>query len=132
MAGDEIPETQYVSVGDADVAYQVLGEGPPDLLLFNGLGNHLELAWQVPDQSEFFTRMASWGRLILFDRRGTGMSDGVARDAIPTWEDLAEDAGAVLDAVGSTRAVILAAAEAGPWPCSSRRCIRIGWPPSFW
>jgi len=86
----------------------------PDLLVFNGLGNHIELAWQVPDNSEFFTRMASLGRLILFDRRGTGMSDGVARDAIPTWEDLAEDAGAVLDAVGSTRAVVLAQAETGP------------------
>jgi class 3 adenylate cyclase/alpha-beta hydrolase superfamily lysophospholipase len=114
VAGDEVPETQYVSVGDADVAYQVLGDGPPDLLVFNGLGGHLELAWQVPDQSEFFTRMASLGRLILFDRRGTGMSDGVRRDAIPTWEDLAEDVGTVLDAVGSTRAVILAQAETGP------------------
>jgi class 3 adenylate cyclase/alpha-beta hydrolase superfamily lysophospholipase len=114
VAGDEVLETQYVSVGDADVAYQVLGDGPPDLLVFNGLGGHLELAWQVPNQSEFFTRLASLGRLILFDRRGTGMSDGVPRDAIPTWEDLAEDAGTVLDAVGSTRAVILAQAETGP------------------
>jgi class 3 adenylate cyclase len=114
VAGDEVPETQYVSVGDADVAYQVLGDGPPDLLVFNSLGTHLELAWQVSGLSEFFTRMASVGRLILFDRRGTGMSDGVAREAIPTWEDLSEDAGTVLDAVGSTRAVILAQAETGP------------------
>lgn len=114
VAGNEVPETRYISVGEADVACQVLGEGPPDLLIFNGLGDHLELAWQVPDLSEFFTRMVSLGRLILFDRRGTGMSDGVPRDAIPTWEDLAEDAGAVLDGVGSTRAVILAMAEAGP------------------
>jgi class 3 adenylate cyclase len=114
MAGDEVPETRWVSVGEADVAYQVLGDGPPDLLLFNSLGNHVELAWEVPESSEFFTRMASLGRLIVFDRRGTGMSDGVARDAIPTWEDLAEDAGAVLDAVESTRAVILAQAETGP------------------
>src|SRR5262249_39120873 len=58
--------------------------------------------------------MVSLGRLILFDRRGTGMSDGVPRNALPTWEDLAEDAGAVLDAVGSERAVILAVAETGP------------------
>ena len=114
MAGDEVPETQYVSVGDADVAYQVVGDGPPDLLLFNSLGSHLELAWQVPDWSEFLTRMASLGRLVVFDRRGTGMSDGVPRDAIPTWEDLAEDAGAVLDAVGSTGAAILTQAENGP------------------
>jgi class 3 adenylate cyclase/alpha-beta hydrolase superfamily lysophospholipase len=114
VSGDDVPETRYVSVGDADVAYQVLGDGPPDLLLFNGLGSHLELAWQVPDLSEFFTRMASLGRFILFDRRGTGMSDGVPRDAIPTWEDLAEDAGAVLDAVGSPPAVILAQSETGP------------------
>jgi pimeloyl-ACP methyl ester carboxylesterase len=114
VAGGEVPETQYVSVGDADVAYQVHGDGPLDMLGFNGLGSHLDLAWQVADLSAFFTRMASLGRQIRFDRRGTGMSDGVARDAIPTWEDLAEDAGAVLDAVGSPRAVILAWAETGP------------------
>ena len=108
------PQTRYVTVGDADVAYQVLGVGPPDLLLFNGLGNSLELAWQVPDYSDLYTRLARFSRLIIFDRRGTGMSDAVPSTAIPTWEDLSEDVGAVLDAVRSTRAAILATAETGP------------------
>ena len=110
----EAPGTRYVAVGDADVAYQVVGEGPPDLLLFNPLGSHVELAWQVPGFDQFVTRLGSIGRLVVFDRRGTGMSDGVTRSAIPMWEDFAEDAAAVLDAVGSTRAAILASAETGP------------------
>ena len=59
VSGDEVPETRYILVGEADVAYQVLGDGPPDLLIFNGLGVHLELAWQVPNQGEFFARMAT-------------------------------------------------------------------------
>src|SRR3974377_1543754 len=98
------PETRYVAVGDADIAYQVLGEGPPDLVLFDGLGFHVALNWLVPDSAALFTRCSSFSRLIIFDRRGTGASDGVPRNAIPTWEDLAEDTTAVLDAVGSTSA----------------------------
>jgi pimeloyl-ACP methyl ester carboxylesterase len=103
-----------VSVGDADVAYQIVGAGPPDLLLFNGLGNHLELAWQVADFRDLYTRLASFARLIIFDRRGTGMSDGVPNTAIPTWEDFSEDSGAVLDAAGSAQAAVLAANDTGP------------------
>jgi hypothetical protein len=66
--------------------------------------NHLELAWQVADFRDLYTRLAGFARLIIFDRRGTGMSDGVPNTAIPTWEDFSEDAGAVLDAAGSARA----------------------------
>jgi pimeloyl-ACP methyl ester carboxylesterase len=72
------PDTKYVAVGDADVAYQVLGEGPSDLLFFNGLGSHVEMAWENPDIADFLTQLASLRRLILLDRRGTGASDGVA------------------------------------------------------
>jgi pimeloyl-ACP methyl ester carboxylesterase len=108
------PQTRYVTVGDADVAYQVLGEGPRDLLNFNGLGQHIEFVWQLPEGAEFLTRLASISRLIRFDRRGVGASDGVPRNTIPTWEDLAEDAGAVLDAVGSQQTAIFAYHETGP------------------
>ena len=108
------PQTQYARVGDADIAYQVLGQGPPDLVFFGGLGYHVELNWQSPDLADLLTCLASFGRLIVFDRRGTGASDGVPRNAIPTWEDLAEDASAVLDAVGSNSAAILATIETGP------------------
>jgi pimeloyl-ACP methyl ester carboxylesterase len=108
------PQTRYVTVGDADVAYQVLGESPRDLLVFNGLGSNIEVAWLLPEVSEFLTRLASFSRLITFDRRGVGASDALARNAIPTWEDFTEDAAAVLDAVGSQQTAILAVRESGP------------------
>ncbi len=108
------PETRYAAVGDACVAYQVFGQGPHDLLLFRGLGTHIDLGWLSPELSSFLRRLASFSRVIMFDRRGTGASDGVPLDAIPTWEDLAEDVGAVLDAAESERATIYAVAEAGP------------------
>jgi class 3 adenylate cyclase len=108
------PETKYVAVGDADVAYQVLGDGPSDLLFFVGLGSHIEMAWDDPDIADFFTRLASLRRLIFLDRRGTGASDGVPRNAIPTWEEWTEDIESVLDAVGSERTSILATVDGGP------------------
>jgi class 3 adenylate cyclase len=110
----ERPETKYVAVGDADVAYQVIGDGPRDLLVFNGLGFNAEVAWLIPEFCEFFERLASFTRLIVFDRRGAGASDHIPRNAIPTWEDFAEDAGAVLDAVGSKQAAVFAPLESGP------------------
>jgi len=108
------PETRYVAVGDADVAYQVLGEGPFDLLYSYGLGSHIELFWESPALAGFLTRLASFSRLIAFDRRGSGASDGVPRNAIPTWEQWTEDIVAVLGAAGSKRTAILAAVDAGP------------------
>ena len=111
---DESPTTRYVAVGDADVAYQVLGDGPFDLLHFYGLGSHIELLWDIPTVTEFLKRLASFSRLIFFDRRGTGASDGVPRNAIPTWEEWTEDISVVLDAAGSERVAILAGADAGP------------------
>ncbi len=107
-------ETQYVAVGDADVAYQVLGEGPFDLLYSYGLGSHIELFWESPSLAGVLTRLASFSRLIVFDRRGSGASDGVPRNAIPTWEQWTEDIVAVLGAAGSKRTAILAAVDAGP------------------
>ena len=81
----EAPETQYVAVGDADVAYQVLGDGPIDLLYCWGLGSQVELAWDIPMTADFLTRLAAFSRLIFFDRRGTGASDPISRNAMPTW-----------------------------------------------
>jgi class 3 adenylate cyclase/alpha-beta hydrolase superfamily lysophospholipase len=109
----EAPETRYIAVGDADVAYQVLGHGPIDLLFCYGLGSHLEHYWDDLPGWELLSDLASFTRLILFDRRGTGASDGVPRNATPTWEEWAEDLGAVLDAVGSRQAAIMATLEAG-------------------
>jgi class 3 adenylate cyclase/pimeloyl-ACP methyl ester carboxylesterase len=108
------PDTRYVTVEDADVAYQVMGDGPIDLLFCWGFGSHIDLLWdEATSYPEFFRRLASFSRLILFDRRGMGASDGVPAGAFPTWERWAEDTGAVLDAVGSERAAIVAALDAG-------------------
>jgi pimeloyl-ACP methyl ester carboxylesterase len=80
----EAPETQYVVVGDSDVAYQVVGDGPIDLLYCYGMGSHVELSWDVPVSAELLTRLAAFSRLIFFDCRGTGASDPVALNAMPT------------------------------------------------
>jgi class 3 adenylate cyclase len=108
------PETRYIAVGDADVAYQVVGEGPLDLLYCFGIGNQVELAWDIPWIAEFMSSLATFSRLIFFDRRGTGASDGVPLNAIPTWEEWTEDIVAVLSATGSKQTAIFAAVDAGP------------------
>jgi len=110
----EAPETRYVPVGNADVAYQVVGEGPFDLLYSYGMGSHVEGWWDVPALAQFLTALSAFSRLIFFDRRGTGASDGFALGAMPTWEEWTEDIVAVLDAVGSKRTAILASLDAGP------------------
>jgi pimeloyl-ACP methyl ester carboxylesterase len=110
----EAPETRYVAAADADVAYQIVGEGPLDLLYCYGLGNHIENRWEVPGNAEFLNGMAAFSRLVFFDRRGTGASDAVAPNAMPTWEEWTEDIQAVLSAAGSKRTAILATLEAGP------------------
>jgi pimeloyl-ACP methyl ester carboxylesterase len=107
------PETRYASVGDAQVAYQVLGEGSPDLLFCYGLGSHIDIGWESPGVPEFWQRMSEICRPIVFDRRGTGGSDAPPGH-LATWEEWAEDIGAVLDAVGSTDAVLHAELDAGP------------------
>jgi pimeloyl-ACP methyl ester carboxylesterase len=110
----DTPETRYVAVDEADVAYQVVGNGPLDLLYCFGLGSHIEVAWEVPRNVGFLTRLAAFSRLIFFDRRGTGASDGVSFKTMPTWEEWTEDIAAVLDAANSKRTAILATLEAGP------------------
>jgi class 3 adenylate cyclase len=110
----EAPEALYVAVGDADVAYQVVGDGPLDLLYCYGLGSHIEHCWEIPGQAKYLNGLAAFSRLIFFDRRGTGASDGVSFKAMPTWEEWTEDIAAVLDAASSKRTAILATLEAGP------------------
>ena len=99
------PETRYVTVGDADVAYQVVGDGPIDLLFHHGMC-HVDLQWDLAPEAAFLRALASFSRLILFDRRGTGASDRGSSPFLPTWEEWSEDLGAVLDAVGSERTAI--------------------------
>ena len=105
------PRTQYARSGDVYLAYQVVGEGPLDLVFIPGLTHHVELVWENPPQARFFTRLASIGRLLLFDKRGTGMSDRVAG---ATLEVRMDDIRAVMDAAGSDRAVVCGLGDGGP------------------
>jgi class 3 adenylate cyclase/alpha-beta hydrolase superfamily lysophospholipase len=109
----ERPQTRYVDVGGAEVAYQVVGQGPPDVVGIASF-SHLDVVWEDPLFAAFMERLASVGRLIAFDRRGTGASDAVPDTAMPTWEEWADDVGAVLDVAESERAVVLAGNESGP------------------
>jgi class 3 adenylate cyclase len=109
----ERPQTRYVDVGGAEVAYQIVGQGPPDVVHVAGFG-HIDLRWDDPVFAAFLERLASFSRLILFDRRGTGLSDPVPDSAMPTWEEWTDDVRAVLDAAGSNRAVVFAEIDGGP------------------
>ncbi|HZA79899.1 MAG TPA: adenylate/guanylate cyclase domain-containing protein [Actinomycetes bacterium] len=108
------PETKYAWLGDDRIAYQVLGHGPPDLVMTRGGYGHLDIAWEDPGFALFFRSLASFSRLILFDRRGMGASDPPPQAPLPPWESYAEELTAVLDAVGCERAAILAEMDAGP------------------
>lgn len=107
------PETRYARSGPYNIAYQVIGDGPFDLLWIPGFVSNIELAWEEPLLSRFLTRLARFSRLILFDKRGTGMSDRVPPDALPTLEERMVDLVVVLDAVGSERAALLSDSEGG-------------------
>jgi pimeloyl-ACP methyl ester carboxylesterase/DNA-binding winged helix-turn-helix (wHTH) protein len=108
------PATNYVQNGDVDIAYQVLGEGPVDIVFVMGWVSHLEYFWKHHLFASFLERLASFSRLILFDKRGTGLSDRVPNDRLPTLEQRMEDVHAVMDAVGSERAVLVGVSEGGP------------------
>jgi hypothetical protein len=107
-----IPETRYARSGDVHIAYQVVGHGPLDLVATPGGSHHVELVWENPPQARFFSRLASISRMILFDKRGTGMSDRVS--GAPTLEARMDDIRAVMDAAGSERAVLWGPGDAGP------------------
>jgi DNA-binding SARP family transcriptional activator/pimeloyl-ACP methyl ester carboxylesterase/class 3 adenylate cyclase len=108
-----VPTTHYVRSGDVNLAYQVIGEGPPDLVLVPGWVSNVECFWEEPRVARFLRQLASIGRLILFDKRGTGLSDRVPQDALPTLEQRMADVRAVMDAVGSKRATLVGYSEGG-------------------
>ena len=106
------PQTRYAASGDVNIAYQVLGEGPIDLVFVPGFVSHLDLQWADPRIARFLEKLASFSRLILFDKRGTGLSDPVAAPA--PLEDRMDDVRAVMDAAGSERAALFGLSEGGP------------------
>jgi len=108
------PETRYVQNGDVNIAYQVIGKGSLDIVFVMGWVSHLECFWEEPHFAAFLNRLASFSRLILFDKRGTGLSDRVPLSELPTLEQRMEDVHAVMDAAGSSRAVLIGVSEGGP------------------
>jgi class 3 adenylate cyclase len=105
------PETRYARSGELHIAYQVVGEGPIDLVWVPGWISNIEHYWDEPSIARYFNRLASFSRLILFDRRGTGVSDPVER--APTLEEQMDDVVAVMDAAGSEQAAVYAQLEGG-------------------
>jgi len=106
------PETRYARSGDVAIAYQVVGDGPFDLIWVPGAISNVELTWEDPPRASFFRQLAAFSRLILFDKRGTGLSDRVS--GIANLETRMDDVRAVLDAAESQRAVVVGASEGGP------------------
>jgi class 3 adenylate cyclase/pimeloyl-ACP methyl ester carboxylesterase len=105
------PETRYAKSGDVNIAYQVVGDGPPDLVAVEVI-SHIELDWDIPSRNRYFTRLGSLCRLVRVNQRGTGMSD---RDmGVPTLETRMDDIRAVLDAIGSDGAVLFGLGDASP------------------
>jgi class 3 adenylate cyclase len=109
---DEVPAIRYARSGDLTIAYQVLGEGPFDLVWVPGLVGHLELEWEDPRAVRLFRRLAAFSRFIRFDKRGMGLSERVI--GAPTLEERMEDVRIVMDAVGSERAALVGVSEGGP------------------
>jgi len=128
------PVTRYAKSGDINIAYQVVGDGPFDLVYVPGWVSNIELMWEKPKPARLLERLAGFSRLILFDKRGTGMSDRVSNNQLPTLEERMDDVRAVLDAVGSERAALLGHSEGGSmsllfaatYPERSRALVLVG------
>jgi pimeloyl-ACP methyl ester carboxylesterase/class 3 adenylate cyclase len=106
------PDTKYAKSGGVSIAYQAVGAGTIDLVFVPGWVSHIEYAWEEPSFAPFLERIASFSRLILLDRRGTGLSDPV--DHLPTLEERMDDICAVMEAAGSQRAFLFGISESGP------------------
>ena len=138
-----VPETHYARSGDVNIAYQVIGSGPRDLVFIMGWVSHLEYFWAEPSFARFLLRLATFSRLILIDKRGTGLSDRVTE--LPTLEQRMDDVRAVMEQVGSNYAALLGVSEGGPmcalfaatYPEKTRALVMIGtyakrhWDPEY-
>lgn len=108
----EAPETRYAKSGEVRIAYQVVGEGPLDLVFVPGFVSNVELFWEMPEWANFLSQLTGFSRLILFDKRGTGLSD--RNVGIAALEERMDDVRAVMDAAQSERAALFGVSEGGP------------------
>jgi pimeloyl-ACP methyl ester carboxylesterase len=106
-------ETRFARLGDDHIAFQIIGEGPIDLVFMSAWFSHVDGRWEEPRFAAMLRRFASFSRLIVFDKRGSGASDAL-RSAEPSWEDWADDVRAVMDAAGSERAAVVGVGDSGP------------------
>ena len=107
-----VPDTSYASCGDLSLAYQVFGDGPVELVYAGSFVSHVELAWTMPEFEAFMEQLATFCRVLLFDKAGVGLSDPVPK--VRTLDDRAAEIEAVMDAVGFGKAVIFGMSEGGP------------------
>ena len=127
-----VPETRYTRCGTINIAYQVFGEGPVDLVLVPGWVSNLDMMWEEPRLARWLRQLGSFARVMLFDKRGTGLSDRVTDT--PMLEERMEDVRAVMEAVGSERAALVGYSEGGPmcalfaatYPAMARALVMIG------
>ena len=111
----DMPETRYAKTVDGvHIAYQVVGEGPIDLVFVSGWISNVDLNWMFPDYARFLRRLASFSRLIIFDKRGVGLSDRVPDKELPDLETRMDDLVAVMDAAGSRQAILFGESDGGP------------------
>ena len=108
-----MPDTKYAKSGDVNIAYQAIGDGPVDLVYLAGWVTNIEAMWEDPGYARFLRRLASFSRLIIYDKRGVGLSDPVSADELTQFGARIEDPLAVMDAVGSSRAILFGHSEGG-------------------
>jgi class 3 adenylate cyclase/pimeloyl-ACP methyl ester carboxylesterase len=108
------PPTRYAKTDEGSIAFQAFGEGPLDLVFITNWATNVDAMWEEPSQARFFERLAGFARVLVFDKRGTGVSDPVPLAALPTLEQWIDDARVVMDPVGSERAAVIGDTEGGP------------------
>ena len=112
MSDFELPNTRYALSGDVNIAFQVMGDGPIDIIMVPGVVSHIEFLHEFPGYTEFLHRLATFARVVTFDKRGQGLSDGIS--GAPSLEQRVDDVRAIMDNIGSQRAVLLGFSEGSP------------------
>jgi pimeloyl-ACP methyl ester carboxylesterase len=112
MTDLKLPETRYVFSGDVSIAYQVMGNGPVDIIVVPGLFSHVEFLHEMPGYTAFTRRLSNYARVVTFDKRGQGLSDRIS--GAPSLEQRMDDLRAIMDAMGSRRAVLFGFSEGCP------------------
>jgi class 3 adenylate cyclase len=109
MSDFEMPNTRYAQSGDVNIAFQVMGDGPVDIILVPGIVSHVEFLHEFPEYTAFLRRLATFARVVAFDKRGQGLSDAIS--GAPSLEQRVDDVRAIMDEIGSQRAVLLGLSE---------------------